>query len=118
VQTLFKQNARSARELEEAEFVVRKAKADLSAAEALKTAYERAKKQLAARPRAVEPTTGMPAVELKAPIAGLITAVNATVGEHLHTDHAVFSIINTETVLTASRRGMSKPTSPGAAADE
>jgi cobalt-zinc-cadmium efflux system membrane fusion protein len=99
VQTLFKQNARSARELEEAEFAVRKTKADLSAAEALKTTYERAKKQLAGRPRVVEPTSGMPAVELKAPIAGLITAVNATVGEHLPTDHAVFSIVNTETVL-------------------
>jgi membrane fusion protein, heavy metal efflux system len=99
VQTLFKQNARSARELEEAEFAVRKAKADMSAAEALKTTYERAKKQLAARPRMVEPTTGMPAVELKAPISGLVTAVNATVGEHLDTDHAVFSIVNTETVL-------------------
>ena len=99
VQTLFKQNARSARELEEAEFAVRKAKADLSAAEALKTTYERAKKQLAARPRAGEPTTGMPTVELKAPIAGLITTVNATVGEHLQSDHAVFRIVNTETVL-------------------
>jgi membrane fusion protein, heavy metal efflux system len=99
VQTLFKQNARSARELEEAEFVVRKAKADLSAAEALKTTYERAKKQLAARPRVVEPTTGMPAVELRAQIAGVITAVNATIGEHLQSDHAVFSMVNTETVL-------------------
>ena len=29
----------------------------------------------------------------------MITAVNATIGEHLHTDHAVFRMVNTETVL-------------------
>jgi RND family efflux transporter MFP subunit len=99
VQTLFKQNARSARELEEAEFAVRKAKADMSAAEALKTTYERAKKQLATRPRMVNPATGLPAVELKAPIAGLVTAINATVGEHVQSDHAIFRLVNTDTVL-------------------
>ena len=45
IQALFKQHAKSARELEEAEFSQRKARADLSAAEALKTAYERAQLQ-------------------------------------------------------------------------
>jgi membrane fusion protein, heavy metal efflux system len=99
VQALFKQNAKSARELEEAEFLQRKAKVDMSAAEALKTTYERAKKQLSARPRTVELGGGMPAVELKAPISGIITAVNAAVGEHVHAENALLTILNTEAVL-------------------
>ena len=99
VQALYKQNARSAREMEEAEFAQRKARADLSAAEALKTTYERAKKQLADHLRAVDPNKGIPTVELKAPITGVITGVNAAVGEHIHTDHAVFTLLNTDAVL-------------------
>jgi multidrug resistance efflux pump len=43
VQALFRQNAKSARELEEAEFSQRKARADLSAAEALKTTHAAAR---------------------------------------------------------------------------
>jgi cobalt-zinc-cadmium efflux system membrane fusion protein len=99
MRALREQNAKSARELEEAEFDQRKAEADLSAAEALRKTYERAKKQLADRPRSVDLSHGIPAVELKAPIAGIIVAVNATVGEHVHSDAAVFTILNTDTVL-------------------
>ena len=99
MRTLREQNAKSARELEEAEFDQRKAEADLSAAEALRKTYERAKKQLADRPRSVDLDQGIPAVELKAPIAGIIVAVNATVGEHVHSDAAVFTVLNTDTVL-------------------
>ena len=92
-------NAKSARELEEAEFAQRKAEADLRAAEALRQTYERAKKQLAERPRAVDHGSGIPAVELKAPITGIVSAVHATIGEHIHTAAAVFTLLNTETVL-------------------
>jgi RND family efflux transporter MFP subunit len=41
----------------------------------------------------------MPSVLLSSPIDGHITAVNATVGEHLAPDHAVFTILDTTTVL-------------------
>ncbi len=99
IRALREQNAKSARELEEAEFDQRKSEADLTAAEALRKTYERAKKQLADRPRSVDLRNGMPAVELKAPIAGTIVAVNATVGEHVHSDAAVFTILNIDTVL-------------------
>jgi RND family efflux transporter MFP subunit len=99
IRALREQNAKSVRELEEAEFDQRKAEADLSAAEALRKTYERAKKQLADRPRSVDLDHGIPAVELKAPIAGTIVAVNATVGEHVHSDAAVFTILNIDTVL-------------------
>jgi membrane fusion protein, heavy metal efflux system len=99
MRALREQNAKSARELEEAEFDQRKAEADLSAAEALRKTYERAKKQLADRPRSVDLSHGMPAVELKAPIAGVIIGVSATVGEHVHSDASVFTILNPEGVL-------------------
>src|SRR4029450_6001010 len=49
--------------------------------------------------RAVEPGSELPAVELKAPIAGVITAVNATVGAHVHTTEALFTLLNTDTVF-------------------
>ena len=99
IRALREQNAKSARELEEAEFDQRKAEADLTAAEALRKTYERAKKQLADRPRSVDLSNGMPAVELKAPIAGVIIGVSATVGEHVHSDGAVFTILNPDGVL-------------------
>jgi membrane fusion protein, heavy metal efflux system len=99
MRALREQNAKSARELEEAEFAQRKAEADLSAAEALKKTYDQAKKQLAERPRALEQRSGLPAVALHAPITGVIVAVHATVGEHVRTETPVFSLLNTETVL-------------------
>jgi membrane fusion protein, heavy metal efflux system len=99
IRALREQNAKSARELEEAEFAQRKAEADLTAAESLRKTYDHAKKQLAERPRAVGQGVGIPAVELKAPIPGIIVTVRATVGEHVHTDAPVCTILNTETVL-------------------
>jgi RND family efflux transporter MFP subunit len=99
MRALREQNAKSARELEEAEFAQRKAEADLTAAEALKKTYDQAKKQLAERPRALEHRSGLPAVALHAPITGVIVAVNATVGEHVQAETPVCTILNTETVL-------------------
>ena len=56
VRALREQNAKSARDLEEAELAQRKAEADVTAAETLKKTYEQSpEKQLAERPRAVEP---------------------------------------------------------------
>jgi RND family efflux transporter MFP subunit len=99
MRALREQNAKSARELEEAELAQRKAEADLTASEALKKTYDQAKKQLAERPRALEQRSGIPAVALHAPITGVIVAVNATIGEHVQTDAPVFTILNTDTVL-------------------
>jgi RND family efflux transporter MFP subunit len=103
MRALREQNAKSPRELEEAEFAQRKAEADLTAAEALKKTSDQAKKQLAERPRALEQRSGIPAVTLHAPITGVIVAVNATVGEHVQTETAVFTILNTDTVLIAAQ---------------
>ncbi|MGE3540746.1 MAG: efflux RND transporter periplasmic adaptor subunit [Candidatus Tectimicrobiota bacterium] len=99
IRTLREQNAKSTREVEEAEFAQRKAEADLSAAEGLKKTYEQAKKQLAERPRALAQLGGIPAIALHAPITGVIVAINAAIGEHVHAETPVFSILNTDTVL-------------------
>jgi multidrug resistance efflux pump len=99
MRALREQNAKSARELEDAEFAQRKAEADLTAANALKKTYDQAKKQLAERPRALEQRNGIPAVALYAPIAGVIVAVNVTIGEHVQIDAPVCTILNTDTVL-------------------
>lgn len=99
IQALRQQRAKSARELEEAEYALRKAKADLAASESLTQTYAKAKQQLAARPRVIDHDSGIPSVPLSSPIDGHITAVNATVGEHLAPDHTVFTILDTTTVL-------------------
>jgi cobalt-zinc-cadmium efflux system membrane fusion protein len=99
IRALREQNAKSARELEEAELAQRKAEADLTAAEVLKKTYDKARKQLAERPRSFEQGSRLPAVALKAPITGVIVAVNAAVGEHVNTDTPVFTILNTATVF-------------------
>jgi RND family efflux transporter MFP subunit len=99
IQALREQRAKSARELEEAEYALRKAKADLAASEALTQTYAKAKQQLATRPRVIDHDSGMPSVPLVSPIDGHITAVKSTVGEHLAPDHAVFTILDTTTVL-------------------
>ena len=110
---LREQNAKSARELEEAEFAQRKAEADLSAAEALRKTYDSAKKQLAERPRPIGQGVGIPAVELKAPITGVIVTVRGTVGEHVDTDAPVCTILNTETVLIEAQLPESDLGRPG-----
>jgi RND family efflux transporter MFP subunit len=99
IRALREQNAKSARELEEAEFVQRKATADLTAAEALRTTYDKAKTQLAEHPRALDHGNGLPAVELRAPISGVVASVRATVGEHVDTDTSVFTLLNPKSVL-------------------
>jgi RND family efflux transporter MFP subunit len=103
IRALREQNAKSARELEEAEFAQRKAAADLSAAEALRKTYDNAKKQLAERPRTGDPGSGLPAVALKAPIPGVVVSVRAAVGEYVHTDTPVFTLLNPESVLIEAR---------------
>ena len=99
MQALREHQAKSPRELEEAEFAQRKAEADLTAAEALKKTYDQAKKHLAERPRALDQRSGLPAVALHAPIAGVIVAVQGTVGEQVQTDAPVCTILQTDTVL-------------------
>lgn len=110
VQTLVAAKARPERELPEAEFALKDAKARLAAATALQTAYREAAATLRGGSSA---TSLAPAViELKSPIAGTLVAVHAgAVGENLAADRVVFTVLDASAVQleakvpeTATRR--------------
>ncbi|MBM3333794.1 efflux RND transporter periplasmic adaptor subunit [Candidatus Sumerlaeota bacterium] len=103
IRALHQQGAKSERELQEAIYAEREARAELDAAVTLEKAYDEALKELAARPAPLQPEAGLPAVELKAPISGVISAVEAVVGEHVKPDQPVLAILDTQTVLIEAR---------------
>jgi membrane fusion protein, heavy metal efflux system len=100
---LFEQQAKSKRELEEAEFAQTAAKANLDAAQALKKPYDDAKARLDARPRTLALRDGFPGLELAAPISGTVAEVGATVGEHVSADRVLFRILDTGSVHVEAR---------------
>lgn len=117
VQTLVAAKARPERELPEAEFALKDAKARLAAATALQAAYREAVATLRAGVGA-NPLAPA-AIELKSPIAGTLVAVQAgAVGENLAADRVVFTVLDASGVLleakvpeTATRRlAAAKPT--------
>ncbi len=93
-QNLFQGKAKSMRELQEAEFNVRMARAKLEEAASMNSTYKKMK--------AIAPLE-LPALELKAPISGAITHVGASWGEFVSPDRAAFTILNTETVYIEAR---------------
>ncbi len=89
--------AKSERELQESEFALLSARASHQAALALKAAYE----QTGA---AIRPDTGnFPVFELKSPLAGIVSHVGATVGEHVPADRAIFTVLDAGTVFIEAR---------------
>jgi membrane fusion protein, heavy metal efflux system len=96
-QRLVAQEARSERELQEAEAALASAKARFAAAASLRSTY-------APNPSS-EPNTSAAtvALELRAPIAGIITSVSAGFGEPVRTDQIVFTILNPATVWIEAR---------------
>ncbi len=87
--------ARTARELQEAEFAVKSAKAAYDAAVALQATYEKS--------GAVQVDGGTPALALKAPISGVVTAVAGTAGEHVAIEKPVFTLLDSATVYVEAR---------------
>lgn len=87
------QEAKSARDLQEAEVALASAKARHAAASGLRSTY-------AAKP-GVE--SGTAVLELRAPIAGIITSMGAGVGEPVAVDQVVFTVLNPETVWIEAR---------------
>lgn len=87
--------ARSARELEEAEYAVKAARAAQAAAVELRTAYGTS---------GLTSTPGQaPSLALRAPIAGIVTRIEASLGEHVAADRAVFTIVDAREVLVEAR---------------
>ncbi len=82
------QEAKSARELQEAEVALARAKARHAAASGLRSTY--------AATRDAESIA--PGFELRAPIAGIVTILGAGAGEPVEADQVVFKVLNPETV--------------------
>jgi len=90
--------AKTEREQQETEFNLRAAQARHQAALALQAVYRKAGAFLQSTEAG-----GLPVLELKAPIAGTVVQVSAAIGEHVPSDRAVFSILDTGTVLIEAR---------------
>lgn len=95
IKKLAESGARTGREVQEAEFAVASAKASQEAALSLKDAYERS--------GAVTLEGGSTALELRAPIAGVVVAVQAALGEHVGTEKAVFQVLDASKVHLEAR---------------
>ncbi len=97
IQKLAAGEARTARELEESAFALRSAQAAQEAALALRRAYERT--GLSTR----EEHGALPVFELKAPIAGLVVHLGASLGELVREDRPLFTILASDPVLLEAR---------------
>lgn len=95
VKKLAQGGAKTERELEEAEFALRSARAASDAAAALKAAYEKG--------GAVDVGSGGPALELKAPISGTVISVGAAVGEYVAVDRVVLTVLDPGKVYVEAR---------------
>lgn len=91
------EQAKSERELQEAEVALASARARHAAAAALHSTY-------AAKPSGgTSAQGGIPALELRAPIVGVLTSVAAGVGEPVSADQVLFTVLNPETVWLEAR---------------
>ena len=91
IEKLAKAEAKSGRELQEAEFGFKTAQAKYDAAQALQATYRQASTKLGATNSAGSP----PAIELRSPIAGiLIHQSGAAVGEYITAEKAVFTVLD------------------------
>jgi cobalt-zinc-cadmium efflux system membrane fusion protein len=95
VRKLAEAGARTERELQEAEFAARGAKASHDAARALEDAYGRSGF------RTIE--GGHVVLELRAPIGGVVVAVDGTVGEQVPADRPVIGLLDASKVHLEAR---------------
>ncbi len=100
VEKLAKVEAKSGRELQEAEFAVKTARAKHEAALALQATYRQASST-------VDKATGgasQPAIELRSPISGtIVNQSGAAVGEYVLGDKALFTVLDAQTVFVEAR---------------
>jgi RND family efflux transporter MFP subunit len=96
VEKLAKAEAKSGRELQEAEFALKAAQAKYDAALALQGTYRQASTNLGSQSRAPSQV----AIELRSPIAGTIIAQSgAAVGEYITPDKALFTVLDASSVF-------------------
>jgi RND family efflux transporter MFP subunit len=96
IEKLAKVEAKSGRELQEAEFALKTAQAKYDAALALQATYRQVSTNLGAKSTG----TSQPAIELRSPIAGtIISQSGAAVGEYITADKAVFTVLDAASVF-------------------
>ncbi len=103
VRDLYDKKAKSARELEEAEFARRQAQAALAAAQSLMQSYTEAGTELRTNQTSSSPDDGAAVLALKAPITGRIMSVDAAEGEFVRPEKSLFAILDTSSVLIEAR---------------
>ena len=96
---LAQESARSPRELEDAEFAARRARAEHEAASTIQASYE--KTGLVLDPQADGGAS--PSVELRAPISGAVVRVAAAMGEHVLPERSLFEILDATRVVVEAR---------------
>jgi cobalt-zinc-cadmium efflux system membrane fusion protein len=95
IRKLVAEKARPERDLLDAEFALRSAKANHEAAQSLRAAYEKSGARLAG--------DGLPVFEIRSPIAGTIVRVAGNVGEHVHPEDAIFTVLDSSRVRIEAR---------------
>jgi RND family efflux transporter MFP subunit len=100
---LHEKKAKSAREVEEAEFAQRQAAAELNAARALMNSYQGAGSDLRSGQANPSDSSGLPVLPLKAPIDGGIVSVDVAQGEFVRPEKSLFTILDTSSVLIEAR---------------
>lgn len=96
IEKLAKAEAKSGRELQEAEFALKTAQAKYDAALALQATYRQASTNVGGFINGAS----LPAIELRSPIAGtIINQSGAAVGEYITTDKPVFTVLDAASVF-------------------
>ena len=96
IEKLAKAEAKSGRELQEAEFALKTAQAKHDAAVALQATYRQASTNLGAQ----SSVAFQPTIDLRSPIGGiLIQQSGAAVGEYITAEKAVFTVLDSTTVF-------------------
>lgn len=103
-ESLFKQNAKSKRELEESRFKLNKALSEVKVAENLINRLREVQGKLSQlkvtnTAGSLQVKTHIPVFELKAPISGVISKRHGVVGEFLKASNPVFSILDPKEVV-------------------
>lgn len=102
-QGLYEKSAKSKRELDEAQFAVREAGARLKTQRGLLRTYEETLERLGDQAANIGEEDGLPSIELRAPIAGTVVKVDATVGEHVQPERALIKLVDTSDVLIVAQ---------------
>lgn len=96
IERLVKAEAKSGRELQEAEFALKTAQAKHNAALTLQATYQ----QAGTKPDSQTTGTSQPGIDLRSPIAGtIINQSGAAVGEYITPEKAVFTVLDAATVF-------------------